>query len=96
MFSRSSSRNSLLSEGVIKRFEGRIYVANSTDTEWLIEILNNGYDVGSTQSRANTIGAHQVSQLSCVYIQEGSCKIPLIVKATLSPTANGPAGTDPF
>ena len=73
--SSSASRASSVSEGPIKRYEGRIFVANSTDSEWRIELLKSGYEIDAKTNRESTLGAHQVSQLPCEYIEVGTRKL---------------------
>ena len=80
MFSRSSSVSSVfsISKDATKRFAGRIYVANSTNFEWQIEILTNELGTGCNPFHPEIIGPHQVSQLLYSY----SSRTPIIVKAT--------------
>ena len=84
MSSRSSSvsRASSISEGPITQYQGRIFVANSTDSEWKINILKNDYEIGTNTNAEFTLGAHQVSQLPCEFIQVGTRKPPIIIRAT--------------
>ena len=77
-----STPSSIFGVPSIKQYEGHIYIANSTNMEWHIEFLPNEYDIKASVNGPNTIGAHQINRLSCIYTLEGMRKVPLEIKVT--------------
>ena len=83
-----SRPSSILGVPSIKQYEGHIYIANSTNMEWHVEFLTNEYDMKASVIGPNTIGAHQINRLSCIYTLEGMRKVPLKIKVTRASNGN--------